>query len=199
MSPFVDWPALLYDGGAIGAGGAQSDATASTEPEVEELLENQHALEEIPAQPTPTPSPSATPAPAAPAAPGTAPGPPAATDEPPALSALRVVRRGRRATAVTLRSSRAGFARIIVERRLTGRRAGRRCVPATRRNRRARRCVRFVVVHGPAVRPVAAGVNRVAVNSRKLAAGRYRVTVTPLSAGQRRPGPPRRAAFRIRR
>lgn len=98
-----------------------------------------------------------------------------------AIAAPRTAITPKRSAALVLRSSEAGTARLRVERVLAGRRAGARCVRATARNRRARRCDRFVLV-GTLSRPVVAGTTTVRltrrVGSRTLAPGRYRVRVT---------------------
>ena len=202
FTPFVDWPALIYDGGAIGAGGAQPETTALIEPGVDELLESQRALEAITPAPTPTATlgPTATPAPDATGRRRAAAGPDPRSRPP----TIRRSCRSSGSCAAAPAPLRCACGRPVpgscVSRSSAapaGRRAGGRCVPATRRNRRARACVRFVAVGAPAVRPVAAGPNRVALGGRRLAAGRYRVVVTPLSAVRRNPGTPLRAAFRI--
>ena len=63
FAPFLDWPALDYKGGGIGDLGASPlpDTTEMIEPQLDELLENQKALESIVNQtqespPAPTPA-----------------------------------------------------------------------------------------------------------------------------------------------
>jgi hypothetical protein len=69
-----------------------------------------------------------------------------------------------------------------VERRLAGRRSGKRCVKPARRNRGHKRCARFVAVKGGFDRLGAAGPNGFRfsgrVGGRKLRPGRYRLVGT---------------------
>jgi hypothetical protein len=69
-----------------------------------------------------------------------------------------------------------------VERRLTGRRSGKRCVKPTPRNRKHKRCARYVGVKGGFDRLGAKGPNGFhfsgRVGDRKLKPGRYRLLGT---------------------
>jgi uncharacterized membrane protein YgcG len=73
----------------------------------------------------------------------------------------------------------AATVRILVERQLTGRVAGKRCVAATRRTSRARRCTRYSVVTTMTVKSAKAGNSHVhytgRVAQRLLPNGNYRV------------------------
>jgi len=66
-----------------------------------------------------------------------------------------------------------------VERALSGRRVGARCVRTTRTNRRARRCTRYSVLRGGFAHSGKAGQNAFRfsgrLGGRKLAPGRYRL------------------------
>jgi hypothetical protein len=144
-------------------------------------------------------------------APGPAPGPltpappvrrPAPAEPAPAAPAPRVgpigvspltLARGRmpvRALAVTFRLTAPARVRVVVHRRISGRRIAGRCVSpalAARSTARARPCVRYVRV-GALSRAGAKGVNRVALRPpargpRALSPGRYRVTVVARAAG----------------
>ena len=123
-------------------------------------------------------------------------GPVAALPPPPALKLtgvrlsgrLTVDRKGRASgKKVTIAGvlSRAGTFRVVVERPATGRRKGTACVKPTTKNRRARRCTRYVKV-GTLFRPSDAG-GRVTititgkVEGKRLAPGTYRLT--PVAIG----------------
>jgi Bacterial Ig domain len=133
---------------------------------------------------------------------------------PPLLSALRVsprrfrpARRGgsvasaRRGTRVSFALDRAASVRFTVARRMLGRRSGRRCVAPTRRNRSAKRCIRFVAVKGSFKRAGRPGVNSFRftgrMRRRALAPGRYVLRARPTAAGVA--GKTVRAAFTILR
>ena len=89
---------------------------------------------------------------------------------------------------------------FTVERKTVGRRSGRRCVKATRRNRKARRCTRYVRQRGSFTRPGAAGANSFKfsgrLRNRKLRVGTYRlVAVAADTAGNKSAA--KRRAFRV--
>jgi hypothetical protein len=88
-----------------------------------------------------------------------------------------------------------------VERSRPGRRVGRRCRPPTARNRRRRRCTRYVLVRGQLSRAGAAGANTVRfmgrLAGRRLRRGRYRLVLTATDAAGNRSAS-RRVRFRIR-
>jgi hypothetical protein len=130
----------------------------------------------------------------------------------PLLSALAVTPRRFRAasrggsvaavrtgTRVSFTLDRAASVRFTVARRLVGRRVGSRCVAPTRRNRQARRCIRFVVVKGSFTRVGKAGANAFRftgrMRKRRLALGRYVLRAKPIAAGVA--GKSAKVAFRI--
>jgi hypothetical protein len=96
-------------------------------------------------------------------------------------------RRARRGTTVLFSLAAPGMLRMTVERRLAGRRSGRRCVAPTRRTRRRRPCTRIVAA-GPAIkRPgLAAGPGRLAFSGRlgrrALRPGRYQARLVGVNA-----------------
>ncbi|HET8757307.1 MAG TPA: hypothetical protein VFM58_14915, partial [Solirubrobacteraceae bacterium] len=132
LVPFLDWPALVYDGGAIGDAGAALPAESELiEPPLQELLAAADEVEQAQVQARPRP---------APPQPGGG-GGGAAADDPPVLSGLRLspsAFRAGRPASVHFTASARGFVRFTVKRVLPGRRAGRRCV-APRRGK-GRRC-----------------------------------------------------------
>jgi hypothetical protein len=212
LPPFVDWPALVFDGGAVGGSGvALPSRTPLIEPPLEELEASRKFLEDhVAAQQSP-PDPSASPGQAAtPTTPTTT--PPAAT-APLAITALklrparfRATRRGpsirRRGPAtVTYTLTSAARVRFTVERRLAGRRRGGRC-RAPRTAPRGRRCTRRVRARGSFIHKGAAGANTFRFTGRlagkRLARGGYRLIAEPIAADGSR-GTPRGAAFKIRR
>jgi hypothetical protein len=118
----------------------------------------------------------------------------------PVLSALklsprrfRAARRGgsvaaaRAGTRVTFALDRAASVRFTVTRRTIGRRSGGRCVAPTRRNRSARRCIRFVAVKGSFKRAGSSGANAFRftgrMRRRSLRPGRYILRARPTAGG----------------
>jgi hypothetical protein len=103
-------------------------------------------------------------------------------------------------TTVRYRLSEAAKAKFTVERRMTGRRRGHKCVAPTRKNRKARHCTRYRRLRGSFSRAGTAGSNSFRFTGRlrgkKLRPARYRlVMVATDSAGNR--SKPARARFRI--
>jgi sugar lactone lactonase YvrE len=103
-------------------------------------------------------------------------------------------------TRVAFRLDEAASVRFTVERALPGRRAGGRCVKPTRRNRRARRCTRYVPRRGDFAIPAAEGLTAFRftgrLRNRRLPPGRYRmVAVATDAAGNA--SAPKRAGFRV--
>ncbi len=96
---------------------------------------------------------------------------------------------GRRRTPVGTRFrwrlSEAATVSLRIERKLAGRRSGRRCVKPTKRNRRARKCTRWSRA-GTLTRTAAVGNGGTAfsgrIGRRKLAAGSYRAVVSAKDA-----------------
>ncbi len=142
--------------------------------------------------------------------------PPPAPVVPPALArplvsgfgfSPRVIAVARRATPISALAkggrfrytlNRAARVTIAIQRKLAGRRKGRRCVRPTKRLRRNRRCARYQR-RGALTRPGQAGPNTIAfsgrIGSRALAPGSYRATITATNtAGS---SPPRRTTFKI--
>jgi DNA-binding beta-propeller fold protein YncE len=122
--------------------------------------------------------------------------------------ALRAAPRGgsvlRAATAVGARVryalSEPAATTFTVEKKTVGRRSGRRCVKATRRNRKAKRCTLYARQRGSFTRQGAAGANSFKfsgrLRNRKLAVGTYRlVAVATDAAGNKSSA--RRRAFRV--
>jgi hypothetical protein len=86
-----------------------------------------------------------------------------------------------------------------VKRRARGRRVGKRCVKATKRNRGKRRCSRYANVRGSFTRRGVAGHNRFRFSGRlggkKLEPGRYRLVAVARDANGKSRA--RRARFTI--
>jgi hypothetical protein len=106
-----------------------------------------------------------------------------------------------RGTRVTVNVDEGGTLRFTIQRRLPGRKVGRRCVKPTRRNRAARRCSRYVS-RGGFSKPSKAGTNRYRFSGRlkgkKLPPGAYRMRAVAVDTEGHRSAP-KFAAFRIRR
>lgn len=106
--------------------------------------------------------------------------------------------RRKRPGALSFRLAAASTVRFVIERVRNGRRAGMRCIAATRRNRRRAACTRYVRA-GTFSRSRRSGSTRfkvpTRVSGRRLAAGRYRLSGTPRAAGLS--GKPSRTGFRI--
>jgi hypothetical protein len=103
-------------------------------------------------------------------------------------------------TRVRYRLSEASSARFTVQRARKGRRKGRRCVAPTRKNRKAKRCTRYVRLKGGFTRVSQAGLNSFRLTGRlrgrKLAPGRYRLVLVATDAAKNK-SKPKRAKFRI--
>jgi putative cell wall-binding protein len=94
--------------------------------------------------------------------------------------------RHRKGTTFRYRLSEAATVKIVIARgRKNGRRSGKRCVPATRKLRKAKRCVRLTVV-GTLTRASHAGLNSVGfsgrLGSKALSPGGYQATLTATDA-----------------
>lgn len=103
-------------------------------------------------------------------------------------------------TVVTFKLDEAASVDFTVERARPGRRAGRKCVKPTKRNRKAKRCTRFLLRSGSFTVAGKAGQTRFRFSGRlgnkKLPAGSYRlVAVATDPSGNRSAA--KRAAFRI--
>lgn len=110
-------------------------------------------------------------------------------------------RRAKRGTTFRFRLSNRASVRIVIQRRLPGRRVGKRCRKPTQHFRGRPRCARFVRRGTLTRRNLKAGSRRVRfsgrIRKRKLSPGRYRASITGRLAGQRQRSRPRRAAFRV--
>src|SRR4051812_6725386 len=104
------------------------------------------------------------------------------------------------AANVTFALDRAATVRFTVERRTVGRRSGERCVKATKKNRKARKCTRYAGRGGRRDRALTAGKNSFKFtrrwNGRKLPVGGYRLVAAALTAVGKT-SDTRRASFRI--
>jgi streptogramin lyase len=102
-------------------------------------------------------------------------------------------------TAVTYRVSATASTRFTVESVQTGRKRGKKCVKQTAKNKRARKCTRYVVMKGSFKHAGKAGANRFRFSGRigrkSLRAGKYRL-VAVASVGTRK-SKLRRANFKI--
>lgn len=100
-------------------------------------------------------------------------------------------------TTVRYTLSAAGTTRFSVERQTIGRKKGKKCVPQTRRNRRAKRCKRYVAVKGSFTHTGKAGGNSFTftgrIKNKRLRPGRYQLVAVVPSTGTK----PKRAAFKI--
>ena len=111
-------------------------------------------------------------------------------------------RRGRRAAAGTrirFRLNDVATVRMRIERRLAGRRSGRRCVVPKPKLRSRKRCARFIRRGVIVRRNLAAGTQRIAFSGRiggkALQPGRYRLTAVAIADGDR--SNLRRASFTV--
>jgi Tol biopolymer transport system component len=109
-------------------------------------------------------------------------------------------RRAKRGTTFRFRLSENAAVRIVVARKLAGRRKGKRCVAPTRKLRRAKRCSRFKTRHTLRRAKDVAGLNRIAYSGRvgrtKLRPGTYRATLTATDAAGNR-SRARTVSFRV--
>ena len=109
-------------------------------------------------------------------------------------------KRHKRGTTFVFRSSEAGTATLKMSRAHPGRRRGKRCVKPTRKNRRAKRCTRYIAVKPSLKRAVATGATAVPfsgrIGRRALKPGKYRVTVVVADAAGNR-SKPRSIGFRV--
>ena len=101
-------------------------------------------------------------------------------------------------TGIRFSLSEAARVRIVAERRLRGRRVGRRCLAPTTRRLRRPRCVRWKRAT-LLTRSLPAGRAQVRVRSRALRAGRYRFSITATDAAGNTTARPVRLAFRVLR
>jgi hypothetical protein len=212
FTPFLDWPALVYTGGSIGALGggiALPQTTEMIEPDLQELLANQRVMETAAAkrraavQPGSSSQPGATADKTAPAFAGRARANPSTfavdTKGKPETSLRRAARAARKGTTFLYGLSEDARVVFSVERGSPGRRAGARCVGQTRANRKRKRCTRYVRA-GAFAHAGQAGNNRKSFSGRigrkRLAPGNYRVTLVATDAAGNRSAP-HSFAFRV--
>ena len=109
-------------------------------------------------------------------------------------------KRAKRGTAFRFTLSENAATTIVIARKSTGRRKGKRCVKPTRKLRKAKRCARYTTIHTLRRSQAVLGANRVAytgrVGKRKLRPGPYRATLTATDAAGNR-SRARRVSFRI--
>jgi hypothetical protein len=113
-----------------------------------------------------------------------APAPPAQGGDPdttaPAVRGLRGAAKRRGAATARFSLGEAATVKVRLERAKAGKKKGGRCVKPTRKLRKAKRCTRFVAV-ATTTKSLPAGPAKVTLG-RKLAAGRYRLTVVATDA-----------------
>jgi hypothetical protein len=101
---------------------------------------------------------------------------------------------------VRYRLSEAGTARFTIERASKGRRKGHSCVRPTKKNRKAKRCARYVRLKGSLSRASTAGLNSFRFSGRlrgkKLPPGRYRLVLVATDTAKNK-SKPKRAKFQI--
>jgi streptogramin lyase len=118
----------------------------------------------------------------------------------PTLIAAKPSRTRKPGTVVSYRDSQAARAKFTVERPVQGRRRGHACRAPSRRNRRGRRCVRYVVVgHFTHVDAAGANLFRFTGRARRrtLRPGRYRLAAVAVSGSVT--GRPVNASFVVKR
>ena len=126
------------------------------------------------------------PAPVTPPAPGPpTPAGPAADVTVPVVTGAKLapaaLRSGAKGTAFSFGSSEAGTAKLVLSRKVAGKRKGRACVKPTRALRRARSCTRLVKVK-TITKAVTAGATTITISARTLAPGSYSATLTVTDA-----------------
>lgn len=103
----------------------------------------------------------------------------------PLVGSAARTRKHKQGTTFTYSLSKAATAKIVIAEQLSGRLSGRRCVAASRKLRKARKCTR-IVVRGTLTRGSKQGANRVAfsgrIGSRALSPGKYQATITATDA-----------------
>ncbi len=104
-------------------------------------------------------------------------------------------------TTISFRLSEKARVTLTFSRKTTGRKVGRRCVKPTRKNRTRRRCTRYVKAGTLRINGKA-GANRVKFQGRlsrrkRLALGRYRLTVGATDSAGNKSRTSRPVAFRI--
>jgi hypothetical protein len=119
---------------------------------------------------------------------------------PTAVSGRKKKKKKKTGTKIRYTLSEPATVTMLIERRAKGRKVKRRCRAVTRKNRRKRRCTRFVK-SGTLTRRSVQGLNTVAFSGRvgrkKLKPARYRMTLVAVDAAGNR-SVPRRLSFRVR-
>ena len=108
---------------------------------------------------------------------------------PPPPPALAVTGLGVSAGKISYSLSTAATVTMKLAKASKGRKLRGRCVRQTRKNRKRKSCTRFVTILSGLGAPGAAGANQLALpkrNGRRLAKGRYRLTITAVDAGGKR-------------
>ena len=113
----------------------------------------------------------------------------------PRVSPRRV--RARRPAAIRYRLDRSAGITFTLQRTLSGRRAGKRCLAPARGNRRRRRCTRYssVLVSMRVAGRAGENASPLRLRGATRRSGRYRITASPVSEGLR--GVPRSTFFRL--
>lgn len=106
----------------------------------------------------------------------------ATTQGPCDVAAPGVTGLGVKGNKVSYTLNEAAAVSLRLEKRLPGRRVGKKCVPQTAKNKGRKKCSRFKAIGSAFAGPGAAGANRVALPGKKLAPGGYRVTITARDA-----------------
>jgi hypothetical protein len=103
-------------------------------------------------------------------------------------------------TKVSFKLSEAASVRFTVERKLKGRKKGKKCVAPTKKNRKKKRCTRYKKLKGSFTRTGQPGANSFRFTGRlrgkKLAPGSYRLVSVATDAANNK-SKPKRATFRI--
>jgi hypothetical protein len=212
FNAYAEWPTLIFKGGQVGDLGAQvlPDETVVEDADVAELLASKEAFESyVPEDPDPGGDPGGG-DPGGGDPPG-GPGGPGGNVPAPALSGLSIrpsafqaAPRGgsiaaRRGAKVRYTLTAAASVRLRVEKLVSGRRRGGKCV-APKRAPRGRTCLRAVPVRGSFQHAGQAGANSFGftgrLRGRTLRPGRYQLTATPVGASGAA-GSPKSAQFRV--
>jgi streptogramin lyase len=112
--------------------------------------------------------------------------------------ARSTVKAGTKTVVFRFTLSEAGSAKLVLSRRLPGRRRGARCVKPTRRLRGAKRCTRLVPVRTATIAAIA-GSDTIRLRVRGLPAGRYVATLTVADAAGNAAAPITRKLRIVRR
>lgn len=103
----------------------------------------------------------------------------------PALTSVKLSKstlKRKQKTTLTATGNVAGTLKVVLARKTTGRKKGKKCVKATRKNRKAKRCSRYVTARTLKAALAAGKSGTVTIKGKGLKKGRYRLTAT-LTAG----------------